>query len=119
VVLGLGLATLVPDTASPPSPPPTSAASTSRACSSAAGTTNSQALVQVGPAGSSATHASDPIELQDVFFRVGGDVAGKATQSLVVNSPDTIGSDNWIWRADHGNGGTVGWSTNNGPPTAP
>jgi hypothetical protein len=112
VVLGLGLATLVPDNG-------VTAITTSdvngidiAGLLISAGTTNSQALVQVGPAGSSATHASDPIELQDVFFRVGGDVAGKATQSLVVNSPDTIGSDNWIWRADHGNGGTVGWSTN-------
>jgi len=112
VVLGLGLATLVPDSG-------VTAITTSdvngidiAGLLISAGTTNSQALVQVGPSGSSASHASDPIELQDVFFRVGGDVAGKATQSLVVNSPNTIGSDNWIWRADHGNGGTFGWSTN-------
>lgn len=112
VVLGLGLATLVPDNG-------VSAITTAdvngidiAGLLISAGTTNSSSLVQIGPAGSSASHASDPIELQDVFFRVGGDVAGKATQSLVVNSANTIGDDNWIWRADHGNGGTVGWTTN-------
>ena len=77
-----------------------------------AGTTNSPALLTVGPSGSSASHASDPISVQDVFFRIGGDIAGKATDSLVVNANDTIVDDVWAWRADHGNSGTVGWTTN-------
>jgi hypothetical protein len=110
VVLGLGLATFVPDNGV--------AAITTADVDGidiaglliSAGTTNSPVLVQIGPAGSSASHASDPIELQDVFLRVGGDVAGKATQSLVINSANTIGNDLWIWRADHGSG--VGWNTN-------
>lgn len=113
VVLGLGLATFVPDNG-------VTAITTAdvngidiAGLLISAGTTNSSMLVQIGPSGSSASHASDPIELQDVFFRVGGDVAGKATQSLVVNSANTIGDDNWIWRADHGSGNnTVGWNTN-------
>ncbi|MFC5908851.1 RICIN domain-containing protein [Streptacidiphilus monticola] len=112
VVLGLGLATLVPDNG-------VTAITTAdvdgidiAGLIVSAGTTNSGSLVQIGPAGSSASHAADPITLQDVFFRVGGDVAGKASQSLVVNSANTIGSDLWIWRADHGNGGTVGWTVN-------
>jgi hypothetical protein len=77
-----------------------------------AGTTNSAALLTVGTAGSTASHASDPISVQDVFFRIGGDIAGKATSSLVVNANDTIVDDVWAWRADHGNSGTVGWTTN-------
>jgi F5/8 type C domain len=77
-----------------------------------AGTVNSAALLTVGPAGSTASHASDPISVQDVFFRIGGDIAGKATASLVVNSGDTIVDDIWAWRADHGNSGTVGWTVN-------
>ncbi len=77
-----------------------------------AGTVNSPALLTIGPAGSTASHASDPISVQDVFFRIGGDIAGKATASLVVNSGDTIVDDVWAWRADHGNSGTVGWTTN-------
>jgi hypothetical protein len=77
-----------------------------------AGTVNSAALLTVGPAGSSASHASDPISIQDVFFRIGGENVGKATASLVVNSGDTIVDDIWAWRADHGNAGTVGWTVN-------
>jgi hypothetical protein len=29
-----------------------------------------------------------------------------------VNANDTIVDDIWAWRADHGNAGTVGWTTN-------
>jgi hypothetical protein len=45
-------------------------------------TTNSAQLVQFGPAGSSASHASDPTVLSDVFVRIGGATVGKATQTL-------------------------------------
>ena len=110
VVLGLGLATFVPDNG-------VTAITTAdvngidiSGLIISAGTANSQPLMQVGPAGSTASHASDPITLHDVFFRVGGDVAGKATQSLVVNSNDTSIDHSWQWRADHGSG--VGWTTN-------
>ncbi|NBH04357.1 chitobiase/beta-hexosaminidase C-terminal domain-containing protein [Amycolatopsis sp. SID8362] len=77
-----------------------------------AGTTNSQALLTVGQSGSSASHASNPTTIQDVFFRIGGAIAGKATNSLIVNSSDTIIDHIWAWRADHGNAGTYGWTTN-------
>ncbi len=76
------------------------------------GTTNSSVLVQAGPSGSSAGHAADPTVLSDVFARVGGATIGKATQSLQVNSANVVGDDLWLWRADHGNNGTVGWTTN-------
>jgi hypothetical protein len=77
-----------------------------------AGTTNSPSLLTVGTPGSSANHSANPISVQDVFFRIGGDVAGKATDSLVVNANNTLVNDIWAWRADHGNAGTVGWTTN-------
>ena len=77
-----------------------------------AGTTNSNVLVQIGPSGSSANHASDPTVLSDVFARIGGATVGKATETLQVNSSNVVGDDLWLWRADHGNGGTVGWTTN-------
>jgi hypothetical protein len=77
-----------------------------------AGTTNSNVLVQIGPSGSSASHASDPTVLSDVFARIGGATVGQATTTLQVNSNNVIGDDLWLWRADHGNGGTVGWTTN-------
>lgn len=76
-----------------------------------AGTVNSQNLLLVGPAGSSASHAANPTTVQDVYFRIGGAVAGKATNSLVVNSHDTIIDHIWAWRADHGSSAT-GWTVN-------
>src|SRR3989440_3387622 len=52
-----------------------------------AGATNSPALLQVGSGHArSDQDASDPSALQDVFFRIGGAEAGRATTSLVVNS---------------------------------
>ncbi|WP_233533308.1 coagulation factor 5/8 type domain-containing protein [Kitasatospora sp. SolWspMP-SS2h] len=77
-----------------------------------AGTTNSAALLTVGPSGSSANHAADPTTIQDVFFRIGGEIAGKATTSLIVNSNHTIIDHIWAWRADHGKAGTFGWNVN-------
>src|SRR5690349_19858169 len=77
-----------------------------------AGTTNSSALLTVGTAGSAASHASNPLSVQDTFFRIGGDIAGKATNSLVVNANNTLVDDIWAWRADHGNSGTTGWTVN-------
>jgi hypothetical protein len=54
--------------------------------------------------------ADAPTLVQDVFFRIGGAEAGQATDSLVVNTDDTILDDIWAWRADHGAG--VGWDSN-------
>ncbi|WP_420595631.1 AbfB domain-containing protein [Deinococcus sp.] len=75
-----------------------------------AGTTNSQALLTVGAAGQHNSHAGNPISIQDVYFRIGGAVAGKATNSLVVNSDNTIIDHIWAWRGDHGQG--IGWTLN-------
>jgi hypothetical protein len=75
-----------------------------------AGTTNSPVLLRIGPAGSSASHATNPISLHDVFFRIGGAIPGKATVSLEVNSHNTLIDHLWAWRGDHGNG--IGWTVN-------
>ena len=78
-----------------------------------AGTTNSPALMTVGTtAGIGTNRAANPVTVQDVFFRIGGRVAGKATNSLVVNSSNTIIDHIWAWRGDHGNAGTIGWTVN-------
>ncbi|WP_245573245.1 coagulation factor 5/8 type domain-containing protein [Amycolatopsis benzoatilytica] len=80
-----------------------------------AGTTASAVLMQIGPPGADADHSANPVSLHDVFFRVGGAVAGKAHTSLVVNSNHVIGDHLWIWRADHGaDDSCVGWSVNTG-----
>ena len=75
-----------------------------------AGQQISPVLVEIGPDGSRASHARNPIFLHDVFFRDGGATAGSVKANLVVNSNDTVIDHTWIWRADHGKG--VGWSTN-------
>ncbi|MER6348026.1 coagulation factor 5/8 type domain-containing protein [Streptomyces sp. NPDC001595] len=75
-----------------------------------AGPVNSRTLVEIGPQGASRDHSANPTTVQDVFIRIGGAGAGKATTSLVVNSRHTIVDHTWIWRADHGDG--VGWETN-------
>src|SRR6202167_5140674 len=75
-----------------------------------AGPVESPVLVEVGPAGSHANHARNPIELADIFFRVGGAAVGRAVVDLRINANDTIVDHTWIWRADHGSG--VGWNLN-------
>jgi hypothetical protein len=75
-----------------------------------AGATSSPVLLQVGPTGSTASHAANPTSLHDVFARVGGAGAGKATVSLQINSANVIVDHTWLWRADHGSG--VGWTVN-------
>lgn len=74
------------------------------------GPVESPVLLQVGPDGSQARHAANPITLHDVFFRVGGAGVGRTRVNLLVNSSDTIIDHTWIWRADHGAG--VGWTSN-------
>lgn len=81
-----------------------------------AGPVNSPVLMQIGSKngnnGTPHNDASDPAALQDVFFRVGGPHVGKANVALEVNSDNTILDDLWIWRADHGVPGSVGWTVN-------
>lgn len=76
-----------------------------------AGTVNSPVLLTVGNAGSHINHSANPISVQDVFFRIGGAVAGKSTTSLIINSDHTLIDHIWAWRADHGNSPT-GWNIN-------
>ncbi|GAB3250724.1 discoidin domain-containing protein [Kineosporia babensis] len=78
-----------------------------------AGTTNSPTLMTVGTAGAHTDHAANPTSIQDVFFRIGSSVQGKATTTLVVHSDDTIIDHIWAWRADHG-GAPTGWGVNTG-----
>src|SRR5260221_477084 len=110
VVLGLGFATLRPVKG-------TAALTTADADGIEiagllfdAGPSESPVLLEVGPEGSRARHAKDPIVLHDVFFRVGGAAVGRAKVNLKINSNDTLVDHTWIWRADHGDG--VGWDLN-------
>ncbi|MFG3256038.1 coagulation factor 5/8 type domain-containing protein [Streptomyces sp. NPDC048172] len=110
VVLGLGLATLVPAAGK--------AAMTVADVDGVklagflvdAGEGGSPTLMEVGAEGADGDHAADPTSLHDVFFRIGGPHAAQATRSLVVHSNHVIGDHTWLWRGDHGDG--IGWETN-------
>ncbi|MCP3754493.1 discoidin domain-containing protein [Streptomyces sp. TBY4] len=110
VVLGLGLATVIPDNGVTAMKVADVDGVKLAGFLIDAGQVNSPTLLEVGPAGTTTDHAANPTTVQDVFIRVGGAGAGKATVGMVVNNHDTIVDHTWIWRADHGDG--VGWETN-------
>jgi hypothetical protein len=128
VVLGLGFATLVPDRSIPVMKVADVKGVKLAGLLIDAGPLGSPVLLEVGRAdghghdghdnhGRGSAHhrrgggdPDDPTSLHDVFFRIGGATAGRATLSLVVNSDNVILDDIWAWRADHGNG--VGWTAN-------
>lgn len=78
-----------------------------------AGPVNSPVLLQIGTAGSTVSHAGDPVSVDDVFFRVGGAETGSATTSFVDDSNNSIIDDMWAWRADHGSG-AGSWTSDQG-----
>jgi hypothetical protein len=78
-----------------------------------AGPTSSPSLLTVGTAGSTVSHASDPVTIDDVFFRVGGAETGTAATSFTDNSNNSIIDNVWAWRADHGSG-AGSWTSDQG-----
>ncbi|MEV7723250.1 discoidin domain-containing protein [Streptomyces sp. NPDC087917] len=110
VVLGLGLATLIPDNGVTAMKVADVDGVKLAGFLIDAGPVNSPSLLEVGPAGTTTDHAANPTTVQDVFIRVGGAGPGKASAGMVINNHDTIVDHTWIWRADHGDG--VGWETN-------
>jgi hypothetical protein len=111
VVLGLGFPTLIPENGIVSMTVANAKGMLVSGIIFDAGATNSPVLLQVGSGHARSDNvASDPTALHDVFFRIGGATAGKATISLVVNSDNVILDDIWAWRADHGTG--VGWTDN-------
>lgn len=110
VVLGLGLPSLVPQDGAVAM---TVADVTNVALAGLvfdAGPVNSPLLLQIGTRHAHRSDRDEPTTLHDVFFRIGGPAAGRASLSLEVNSDHVILDDIWAWRADHGNG--VGWTVN-------
>jgi hypothetical protein len=110
VVLGLGYATLMPDNGVVPMTVADVDGVKIAGLLFDAGLKNSPELLRIGASGSTASHAANPISIQDVFFRIGGAAAGSATTSLVVNSANTLIDHIWAWRGDHGAG--IGWNVN-------
>ncbi|WP_406262368.1 coagulation factor 5/8 type domain-containing protein [Streptomyces chartreusis] len=110
VVLGLGYATLIPDGGVTAVQVADVDGVRLAGFLVDAGPVNSATLLEIGPRGASRDHSANPTTVQDVFVRIGGAGAGKATTSMVINSRHTIVDHTWVWRADHGEG--VGWETN-------
>lgn len=114
VVLGLGFATLIPDHGNVTMRTAGVPGIKLSGLIFDAGPQNSPVLLQLGGSDpgwfGGFSDANDPTLAQDVFFRIGGAEAGKATTAFEVNDSNTILDDVWAWRADHGNG--VGWTDN-------
>ena len=111
IVLGLGFATLIPANGTPAMTVASVPGVKLSGLIFDAGPVNSPVLLQVGTVPGRGTHdPGDPTLVQDVFFRIGGEQPGEATNSLIVDSSHVILDDIWAWRADHGAG--VGWTAN-------
>ncbi|MEV4361059.1 discoidin domain-containing protein [Nonomuraea sp. NPDC049625] len=110
IVMGLGLATLVPDNGVTAMRVADVDGVKLSGFLIDAGPVNSPTLLEIGRQGVHTDHSANPITVQDVFARIGGQFAGKATTSVVVYADDTVIDHTWIWRADHGDG--VGWDVN-------
>jgi hypothetical protein len=112
VIMGIGLATLIPQNSNPAVEISDVDGVTVCGLTVDAGKVFSEKLFQVGKPGSRKSHASNPVFLYDIFFRVGGPAEGSASACMVINSKDVCVDHIWLWRADHGNG--VGWDKNRG-----
>jgi len=112
VVLGLGLATLVPQRGNAAMIVVRNSGVKLSGLIIDAGPVNSPVLLSVGTPGPG--DASDPDVIQDVYFRVGGaeTTPTSASVSLLDNASNSIIDNVWAWRADHGN--AVGWTKNTG-----
>jgi hypothetical protein len=111
VVLGLGLATLVPQHGNAAMVVTPNHGVKLSGLIVDAGPVKSPVLVSVGLPGLGGS-STDPDLIQDVFFRIGGaeTTPTSATVSLLDNASNSIIDDVWAWRADHGN--AVGWTQN-------
>ena len=69
-------------------------------------------LLGVGGNDAGENHSAAPTLLADLFLRVGGckEENVHVDVAALINSNDVIGDHFWIWRADHGQG--VGWDRN-------
>jgi hypothetical protein len=112
VVLGLGLATLVPQTGNAAMIVVRNTGVKVSGLIIDAGPVRSPVLLSVGTPGPGS--ASDPDLIQDVYFRIGGaeTTPVSASISLLDNAANSIIDNIWGWRADHGN--AVGWTVNTG-----
>ncbi|MDB5285469.1 MAG: glycoside hydrolase family 16 [Mucilaginibacter sp.] len=115
IILGLGFATLIPDEGNS-----TSAIVVDDVDGVSVASIlfdahySSHSLIEIGQEKNKTRHDKNPTVLADLFFRIGGFRPAKVhvDQTVIVNSNDVVGDHFWIWRADHGVRGSVGWDIN-------
>jgi hypothetical protein len=114
IVMGMGFATLVPQTGQPAMIAVRNHGVEISGLIFDAGPRTSPVLLSVGTPGEDRDSAGDPDTIQDVFFRIGGaeTTPVSAEVSLLDNAESSIIDNIWAWRADHGN--AVGWTVNRG-----
>jgi hypothetical protein len=110
VIMGIGLATLIPENGNAAMEISDIDGVTVCGLTIDAGMTFSEKLFVAGPPKSRKPHSANPAFFYDIFFRVGGPAEGSAGSCMVINSNDVVVDHIWLWRADHGNG--VGWDKN-------
>jgi hypothetical protein len=110
LIMGIGLATLVPQNGNPAIEISDVDGVTVCGLTIDAGKVFSKELFVLGKPDSRKSHTANPVFLYDIFFRVGGPAEGSASACMVINSEDVCIDHIWLWRADHGNG--VGWDKN-------
>lgn len=112
VVLGLGLATVIPDNGVTAMKVGDVDGVRLAGFLIDAGPVNSPSLLEIGPAGTTTDHAADPTTVQDVFIRVGG--AARARPPSAWSSTTTTPSS-----TTPGSGGPTTATGSAGRPTAP
>ena len=110
VVLGLGYPTLVPDQGTPAMVVSDVDGVKVGGILFEAGAANSATLLQIGEAGHSVSHATNPLFFYDISCRAGGAAAGMTACMVTIHCNDVVGDNFWLWRADHGRG--AGWNSN-------
>ena len=110
VVMGIGLATLIPENGNAAMEISDVDGVSVCGITIDAGKVFSEKLFEVGKTANRKPHAANPVFLYDIFFRVGGPAEGSARTCMTINSRDVVVDHVWLWRADHGNG--VGWDKN-------
>jgi hypothetical protein len=102
MILGLGLATIMPQTGKSALRIADVGGVIVAGIMVDAGPVNSPVLLQIGERGSRNNHATNPTTIHDVYCRGGGPAAASADICVEINSSHVIADHFWLWRADHG-----------------
>ena len=106
VVLGIGIPTLTARNGSTPITIKDNPGIIVAGLTVDAGPVMSDVLLQVGKTGgergAAKTDPSNPITLNDIYFRVGGPYVGKTETAMQIDASNVLIDHTWVWRGDHG-----------------